>query len=107
MSRRAPRGLGVALEQLTARIAPRSTLAEVQRVWDEALGAGVAAHASPLSESGGVLMVGCESAVWAQELDLLGPQLVQQLNTALGRAALSGLRCRATGAAPRDVSLGR
>ena len=36
----------------------------------------------------------CSSAVWAQELDLMGPELVGRLNDALGVAAVRSLRCQ-------------
>ena len=43
----------------------------------------MAAEASPTSERGGVVTVTCRSAVWAQELDLLGRDLTTRLNAAL------------------------
>ena len=45
-------------------------------------------------------MVTCDAAVWAQELDLLAPDLVRRLNAALGTDAVRGLRCQAV--APRS-----
>jgi hypothetical protein len=33
--------------------------------------------------------------VWAQELDLMGPELVARLNAALGADTLRALRCSA------------
>jgi predicted nucleic acid-binding Zn ribbon protein len=94
--RRAPRPLGEALGGLLARLAPATTLAAVQAVWDEAVGSVVAAEASPVSERDGVLSVLCSESVWAHELDLMGPELVDQINAALGRQAINALRCRAT-----------
>ncbi len=96
MSRRAPRALGGALDGLLARVAPRSTLADVQRIWAGAVGDVIAGHAEPVSERDGTLTVACESGVWAQEIELLGPELAGQLNAVLGRPAVAGLRCRAT-----------
>jgi predicted nucleic acid-binding Zn ribbon protein len=97
MRRRAPRPLAEALGALTDRLAPASTLAEVQRVWTAAVGDGVAAHAAPVYERAGVLTVACREAVWAHELELMGPELVGRLNGVLGRPALRGLRCRTGG----------
>jgi predicted nucleic acid-binding Zn ribbon protein len=94
--RRAPRRVGDALETLLARLAPASTLAAVQEVWERAVGVVVAAEAAPIGERDGVLTVACAEAVWAHELDLMGPELVEQINAALGRPALRALRCRAT-----------
>ena len=42
----------------------------------------------------------CSAAVWAQELELMGPSLVARLNAELGRPLLRSLRCR-TGPAGR------
>ena len=96
MRRRAPRPLSIALETLSARLAPLTLLAEVQRAWPDAVGPAIAREAVPQSEHGGTLTVACTAAVWAQELDLMGPAVVARLNASLGREAVRGLRCRAT-----------
>jgi predicted nucleic acid-binding Zn ribbon protein len=64
-------------------------------VWPSAVGEVVAAHATPTAERDGTLIVGCDAAVWAQELDLMGPELVERLNGALGAAKVRALRCQA------------
>lgn len=94
MSRAAPRPLATALGRLTAQLAPATTLARVQEVWAAAAGADVAAHARPVAERAGVLTVACAAAVWAQELDLMSDQLLDQLNAALGAGTLRALRCK-------------
>ncbi|MEA2298813.1 MAG: hypothetical protein QOF77_1749 [Solirubrobacteraceae bacterium] len=96
MRRRAPRPVADGLAALLARLTPASTLAAVQEVWGGAVGEVVAAHAAPVAERDGVLTVSCGEAVWAHELELMGPELVERINAALGREALHGLRCRAT-----------
>ncbi|QEC46799.1 DUF721 domain-containing protein [Baekduia soli] len=100
MRRRSPRPLSSAIGDLTDRLAPRTTLADVQRVWPDAVGAAIAREALPTAERGGTLTVTCRSSVWAQELDLMGPELVGRINAALGAERISGLRCAA--AAPRS-----
>jgi predicted nucleic acid-binding Zn ribbon protein len=92
--------MSLAMGQLTERLAPKTALAEVQRVWPEAVGEVIAREALPTAERGGVLTVTCRSSVWAQELDLMGPELLERLNRALGQARLTGLRCSAS--APRS-----
>ena len=94
MSRLAPRTLEDALGQLTATLAPASTLARVQEVWQQAVGPAIAAAARPTAERAGVLTIGCEAAVWAQELDLMAGALIPRLNAALGIDAIRELRCR-------------
>ncbi len=39
-----------------------------------------------MAERDGVVTVACRSATWAQELDLLGPELLGRLNEALSEA---------------------
>ena len=94
MSRVAPRPLAAALAQLTGALAPASTLARVQEVWEGAVGPAIAASARPTGERDGVLTVTCEAAVWAQELDLMASALIPRLNAALGSDTVRELRCR-------------
>ena len=94
MRKVAPRSLSVALEDLTTALAPATTLARVQKVWELVVGPAIAAAANPTAEHGGVLTVTCSAAVWAQELDLMSDDLVPRLNTALGGDAIHELRCR-------------
>jgi predicted nucleic acid-binding Zn ribbon protein len=60
------------------------------------VGEAIAAQAQPIAERGGVLTVACAASVWAQELDLMGPELVERLNGSLGGGTLTRLRCVAT-----------
>jgi predicted nucleic acid-binding Zn ribbon protein len=94
VSRIAPRPLGVALEGLTDALAPASTLASVQEVWERTVGPAIAGSASPTSEHDGTLTVTCAAAVWAQELDLMADALIPRLNAALGADCIRALRCR-------------
>jgi predicted nucleic acid-binding Zn ribbon protein len=93
MRRREPRPLGPAIAALADQLAPPTTLAEVQRAWPAAVGEAIAAEAHPTAEREGVLTVTCSSAAWAQELDLMGPEIVGRLNGALGRDLVRSLRC--------------
>ncbi|HEV7845136.1 MAG TPA: DUF721 domain-containing protein [Thermoleophilaceae bacterium] len=92
MRRLAPRALSNALEGVVRDVAPATLLARVQGVWAEVAGPGMAASAAPLSERDGVVTVGCESAVWANELELLGPDLLRGLETQLGGPLVRQLR---------------
>jgi predicted nucleic acid-binding Zn ribbon protein len=102
--RLAPRRLGSALDRLTADLAPATTLARVQARWPDAVGAAIAAEAEPVAEREGIVTVACKSAVWAQELDLLGPDLVARLNAAIGASEGGGpvRRLRAVATRPRS-----
>jgi predicted nucleic acid-binding Zn ribbon protein len=92
--RRAPRPIAQALDAFTATIEPATTLAAVQAAWAPTVGDAIAAHCSPVAERGGVLEVVCDEAVWAAELELLGPDLVARLSASEGLAAITALRCR-------------
>ncbi len=94
MSRAAPRPLAAALGELTGALAPASTLARVQEVWERTAGPAIAAAARPTAERDGILTVTCAAAVWAQELDLMAAELISRLNAALGADSLRELRCR-------------
>jgi len=95
MRRSAPRPLSVPVQALTGRLAPRTRLARVQELWEGVVGATIASCARPTAERAGVVTVTCEAAVWAQELELLGGELVRRLNGALGEeGAVRELRCR-------------
>ena len=94
--RRSPRPVASALGPLQVELAPDTLLAEVQRAWRVAVGDTIAAQAQPVAERGGVLTVACAASVWAQELDLMGPELVERLNARLGNGSLTRLKCVAT-----------
>jgi len=100
MRRRGPRPVGLALDAMTDAIAPATVLAEVQRVWPRVAGERFARAAEPVSERDGIVTVACESAVWAQELDLLSERVIGALNEAIGRPAVRRLRPQA--APPRS-----
>jgi len=79
---------------LAERLAPASTLGDVQRVWGAAVGEPLAAVAQPTAEAGGTLTITCENAVWAQEIDLMASELLERLNQALGAPRIAALRCQ-------------
>ena len=87
--------MAIALDDVTAALAPATLLAEVQRAWPAAAGEAFAANTTPDGERDGVVRVACVSAVWAQELDLMSERVVEALNEALGRPAVRRLRPRA------------
>jgi predicted nucleic acid-binding Zn ribbon protein len=91
--RRGPRPLSLAFEAVREELAPATLLAEVQRHWPGVVGAAIAAEATPTSERAGVLTISCSASVWAQELDLMGPDIVERLNGALRGGQIERLRC--------------
>lgn len=94
MSRYAPRPLSFALDGLTEALAPVTTLARIQRVWEQVVGAVIAEAGLPTAERDGVLTITCTDAVWASELALMSSELVRRLNETLGGELIHRLRCR-------------
>jgi predicted nucleic acid-binding Zn ribbon protein len=95
--RRAPRSLQHALNDLSDELAPATLLGDVQRVWPSTVGPAIAAQAQPTAERGGVVTISCAASVWAQELDLMAPQIIERLNAVLGQSSIQRLRCVAVG----------
>jgi predicted nucleic acid-binding Zn ribbon protein len=95
MRRRGPRSLSFALARVTAGLEPATALARVQGCWVDAVGERLATVARPVSERDGVVTLACEDAMWANELELLGPDLLEKLNAALGDRPVAQLRFKA------------
>lgn len=92
MRRQAPRPIEVALARALPAARPPGLLAEIQSLWPELAGTELARSASPVSERRGTVTVACESAVWAQELELLAGDLSARLNSRLTQGAVERLR---------------
>ncbi len=90
MRRLAPRPISVALDAVVGGARPHGLLASVQSAWAQVAGAALAAAAAPVSEHSGTVTVACESAAWAHELELLGPDLTDRLNEGLEAAGEAG-----------------
>lgn len=97
MRRSAPRRLERAVDRVKRTATPATALAGVQEQWDLVVGPAVARVAQPVGERRGAVTIVCDSASWAQELELQAPELLRRLNGALaesGRAAVPELRFR-------------
>jgi predicted nucleic acid-binding Zn ribbon protein len=91
--RRAPRPLATAIGEALGRAEPATLLAAVQSGWADAVGEAIAREATPTAERSGVVTVVCSSSAWAQELDLLGPQITEKIRAKLpSGTGLEGLR---------------
>jgi predicted nucleic acid-binding Zn ribbon protein len=92
MRRLAPRPLSIALDGVIGDVAPATLLARVQAAWGSVAGPHLAAAAQPVAERDGVVTVACESGVWAQELELLAPDLLAGLEASLEGRFVTKLR---------------
>ena len=102
MRRPGPRPIEAALDRALPAARPPGLLAEVQFAWPEVAGSELARSASPVSERDGTVTVACESAVWAQELELLAGDLHERLNSRLTQGAVLRLRF-VVGSAPKHA----
>ncbi len=91
-SRSQPRALGDLVRAVRTESTPKTPLGAVQAVWADALGERIATHAEPVRERDGIVTVACSAATWAQELDLLQNDLLEQLNRALTGVQIDRLR---------------
>jgi predicted nucleic acid-binding Zn ribbon protein len=85
------------VERIRDDVTPPTLLAAVEVAWPRVVGPATAAQAGPVGERDGVVTVACRSATWAQELDLLAPDLLARLNAEL-ETPLAGLRFTADAA---------
>ena len=92
MRRRAPTAMADVLRQAVGQAAPDTLLARVQALWADVAGPGIAAESAPAAEREGVVTVECSGSVWAQELALLGPDLIERLNASLAGPQVRSLR---------------
>ncbi len=90
------RSMASAVTAVTAELQPPTLLAAIQRAWPSVVGSTIAGMASPVGERAGVVTVACNTATWAQELDLMSEQLIHGLNGELGRDAVTRIRPQAT-----------
>jgi predicted nucleic acid-binding Zn ribbon protein len=91
--RRGPAPVAPMLGRFRDELAPQTLLAEAQAAWADAVGPAIATEARPTGERAGVLTVSCSASVWAQELDLMAPVILEQLNSRLRRGSIERLRC--------------
>lgn len=78
-----PKPIGAALESYRQAVAPETPLAAVQSVWETVVGERIAAVTEVVAEREGVVTIECSSAVWAEELGMMGPQILKRLGERL------------------------
>jgi len=72
--------------------------------WTEAVGGRVAEHARALKVDGGRLFVEVDSSVWIQELTLMKRQILERLNSKIGRKVIHNVHFVLGGAGPYGTS---
>ena len=92
--RRAPRGIAIALGASRRPRGAATPLGRVQRAWPGAVGSSSRPRDAHRGGRRG-LVVTCDAAVWAQELDLLQGEVVARLAPPCRASGVDVLRCRA------------
>ena len=62
--------------------------------WPEIVGARAAQHSAPIELSGAALVVATRSSTWSQQLQLLGPQILERLREFAAARPVASLRFR-------------
>ncbi len=89
--RREPTRIDPVLETCLDRVLGTPGASAIWRVWDDAVGAGIARRAEPVRLRGRTLVVAVSSAPWMQELTLLKRTIVAALNDRLPRPLVDDL----------------
>ena len=90
-----PKPIGAALDRALDPVAPLTPLAELQRIWPAVVGPGIAVVTKVSEEREGTVTIVCENTVWAGELEMMGPQLLEKLRPLMGDRTPEKLRFRA------------
>jgi predicted nucleic acid-binding Zn ribbon protein len=87
---RDPKRLAPALDRVAKRLgAPTAhALSGLFQRWDEIVGPGIAAHATPVSLKSGTLRVEVDSNAWATQLRFMTTELVTRCCDELGEGAV-------------------
>ncbi len=63
--------------------------------WENIVGAQISKKAKPRTLREGILFVSVANSTWANELDLMSGQLVERINSYLGKNLVKGIRFKA------------
>lgn len=93
---RDPQGIGSSLDRIARRLGAPSAraLSGLFQRWEELVGPGIAAHATPVSLSRGHLRVEVDSNAWATQLRYMTADLVAKCCEELGEGAVKQIDIR-------------
>lgn len=86
---------GDLVQRLADHLAPETPVGSLQAIWPRVVGDQIAKVTVILGERDGLLEVGCESAVWADELSMMEPDIRARLNAALDDQVVESIKFRA------------
>jgi predicted nucleic acid-binding Zn ribbon protein len=67
-------------------------LTRVWQIWDDTVGAAIAANAQPAAFKGDLLLVHVNSSTWIHQLQFLKPDIISKVNTALGKPMIAEIK---------------
>ena len=82
--------IGDVLEQYGRR--SDGELMRVWQIWDDTVGAAIAANAKPAAFKGDLLLVHVNSSTWIHQLQFLKSDIISRLNTALGKPMITEIK---------------
>ena len=88
------------LSKVLAKVLDETGLGErlderkVLTAWVEIVGEEIAEHVQPLDIVDGVLLIDADHGTWRQEVTLLAPEIINQLNDLFGRETVREIRWR-------------
>lgn len=89
-----PVAAGDAARKLVEHLTPETATGSIQAIWPRVVGEAIADVTTIISERDGTLEVGCQSAVWADELSMMEPGIRAKLNAALAEGKVESIKFR-------------
>ena len=71
---------------------PDSEMIRIWALWDETMGVTIAENAKPAAFKGQLLVVQVASSPWMQQLQFLKKDIIQKLNSALGKELVQDIK---------------
>jgi len=86
--------IGDVIPELLRKSRPQkdASLVRVWDIWEQALGASIAANTRPAAFKGSLLIVNATSSSWLQQLRFLKPEIIRKVNLALGGTPVEDIK---------------
>ena len=86
--------LGPVIDKVLQQCRPKTnqTMVQLWELWEEVVGAGVAANARPVAFKGDLLLVHVSNSNWLHHLRFLEKDLIRRMNQALGGDLIRNLK---------------
>ena len=71
---------------------PKAEYVMIHRIWNSAVGSGIAENTCPVSIRNGILFVTVSNSVWMHQLHFLKDKILEKVNSELGSSTLGDIR---------------